>query len=63
MDAKTQTIYEELIEAARNNRTCFYGELSELIGLPPMSPRFFVSLIQSTNMKTKMRDLYCPHWL
>ena len=41
MDADTQTIYEELKEVARAGRTCFYGDLSELIDLPPRSPRLY----------------------
>lgn len=40
MDAKTQTIYEELLEVARNRRTRIYGDLSELIDLHPRSSKF-----------------------
>ena len=39
MDADTQTIYEELKVVARAGQTCFYGDLSELVNLPPRSPR------------------------
>ena len=40
MDAKTQTIYEELKEVAGAKQTCFYGDLAELIELKPQSSSF-----------------------
>ena len=49
MDADTQTIYEELKEVARARQTCFYGDLSELIGLSPRSSRLY-RILDSINL-------------
>lgn len=49
MDADTQTIYEELKDVARAGQTRFYGDLSELIDLPPRSRRLY-RILDSINL-------------
>ena len=49
MDADTQTIYERLKEVARAGHTCFYGDLSELIDLPPRSRKLY-RILDSINV-------------
>ena len=49
MDADTQTIYEELKKTAKARQTRFYGDLSELIDLPPRSRRLY-QILDSINI-------------
>ena len=60
IDADTQTINEELKVVARAGQTRFYGELSELIDLPPRSPRLN-RILDSINLheNAQGRPLLC----
>jgi hypothetical protein len=49
MDADTQTIHEELKVVAKAGQTRFYGDLSELIDLPPRSRRLY-QILDSINL-------------
>ena len=55
MDADTQTIYEELKRVARSGQTRFYGDLSELIDLPPRSRRLY-QILDSINLHEHRED-------
>ena len=50
MDANTQTICDRLKDVARAGQTCFYGDLSELIDLPPRSRQLY-RILDSINVQ------------